>query len=677
MSRSVFKPVALFAITLLFVLTVSRLALSIWLLPKINGWTEFSELMFWGLRLDIQLIGLFSFLLVGLTVVMAHGRAAFSWRLVLRLIVTLIVPTAILLELMTPSFLLEYGVRPNRLFYEYLNSPKEVGSMLLTSRLAMVVFGLAVLAGSVIFTWKISRRWVANSCWRRTDWLVAPALLLICFAGARGTADHRPLNPASAAITSNAMLNDLPMSSAYSLIYAMWRAGDESDVALSYGKISDVEALRRVRKASGVPASLFIDDVSTQHFQVAAAAKDPSKAHNNGQNDGQGTRQNKSQTKPKNYVLILMESLGAEFVGSLGGLPLTPEMDALAKQGLAFTNLYATGTRSVRGIEATTTGFLPSPARAVVKLPKAQQNFYTIADTLNDAGYDSQFIYGGNAHFDNMRRFLANNGFAEIIERKDFPTDAFSSSWGVADEYLFDRLHQELMQRSASPDSSPLFSFTFTSTNHEPYEHPVGKVAAFNTPTNTVENAVQYTDWALGRFFATAKKSPYWDNTIFLVVADHNSRVYGDQLLPIERFHIPGMFIGGGIEPQDYPELASQIDLPVTALSLLGVDSVNPMSGRDLTRSTLPGRAIMQFRSTQAYRQGDHVLVLQPEKAPSHWQVTEGRMKPAERSETLELDALAHARWANVAYANNLYSASAGEQVNVALLQEAAEALVQ
>jgi phosphoglycerol transferase MdoB-like AlkP superfamily enzyme len=645
MPATIFRPLAYFAVTLLFVLTVSRLGLAIWLLPKVGDWGEFSELMFWGLRLDIQLIGVFSFLLATITIIFAHGRALTLWRVLLRASVTLIVPAAVMLELATPSFLLEYGVRPNRLFYEYLDSPKEVGSMLLSSRLPMVVFALVVLFAALFFMWNLSRRWVNGSAWRKSDWLIAPLLLVLCFGGARGTSGHRPLNPASAAITSNAMLNDLPMSSLYSLAYAAWRARDESSVALTYGYMPDDEVLRRVRKSSGISAPMFVDDDSTQHWQIATG----------------------EHGKAKNYVLILMESLGAEFVGSLGGQPLTPELDALAKEGMNFTNLYATGTRSVRGIEATTTGYLPSPARAVIKLPNAQKDFYTIANTFNDAGYHSQFIYGGNAHFDNMRRFLANNGFAEIIDGKDFSDDAFRSSWGVADEYVFDRLHNELMEATEGGHEEPRFTFAFTSTNHEPFEHPMGRVAEYNTPHDTVENAVQYTDWALGQFFAKAKKSPYWDNTVFLVVADHNSRVYGDQLIPIERFHIPAMFLGGGVIPQQYNELASQIDLPVTALSLVGIDSINPMLGRDLTSTKMLGRSIMQFRNTQAYRQGDHVVVLQPEKAPTHWSYQGDKLVLAERIEELEKEALAHAIWANKAYVNNLYASSAWDKSQVSM----------
>lgn len=119
-------------------------------------------------------------------------------------------------------------------------------------------------------------------------------------------------------------------------------------------------------------------------------------------------------------VILLQESLGAQFVGSLGGLPLTPNLDELMQEGWQFTQMYATGTRSVRGIEAVTTGFPPSPSRAVVKLSKSQTGFFTIADLLKEQGYHTQFIYGGEANFDNMKTFFFGNGFDQIVEEKNY-----------------------------------------------------------------------------------------------------------------------------------------------------------------------------------------------------------------------------------------------------------------
>lgn len=184
--------------------------------------------------------------------------------------------------------------------------------------------------------------------------------------------------------------------------------------------------------------------------------------------------------KPKNLVILLQESLGAQFVGSLGGLPLTPNIDALSREGWAFEQLYATGTRSVRGIEAVLTGFTPTPAQAVVKLGKSQTNFFTIADLLKQRDYDTSFIYGGESHFDNMRSFFLGNGFTTIVEQKDFKNPVFEGSWGASDEDLmakandtFEALHKQ---------GKPFFSLVFSSSNHDPFEFPDHRISSTSSP---------------------------------------------------------------------------------------------------------------------------------------------------------------------------------------------------
>lgn len=143
---------------------------------------------------------------------------------------------------------------------------------------------------------------------------------------------------------------------------------------------------------------------------------------------------------------MLQESLGAQFVQSLGGKNLAPEFDKLLNQGWSFDQLYATGTRSVRGIEAVVTGFTPTPARAVVKLDKSQHNFFTLAALLQQEGYATQFIYGGESHFDNMKSFFLGNGFADIVDFDDIEQPEFVGSWGASDGDLFRQADKELQQ---------------------------------------------------------------------------------------------------------------------------------------------------------------------------------------------------------------------------------------
>ena len=196
-------------------------------------------------------------------------------------------------------------------------------------------------------------------------------------------------------------------------------------------------------------------------------------------------------------------------------------------------------------------------------------------------------------------------------------------------------------------------------SNHSPYDYPAGRIQPYDADPHTVNNAVKYADYALGQFFARARASSYWDDTVFLVVADHNSRVFGAEVIPIDHFHIPALVLGGGIEPSVYKPVASQIDMPPTLLSLIGVSSVHPMIGHDLTRpefAAWPGRAIMQYDDTQAYLAGNEVAVLRRHLPPATFRYDGGTKLVAEPDNAeLEALALAHATWTSDTYEHLSY----------------------
>ncbi|NJS37150.1 MAG: LTA synthase family protein [Brachymonas sp.] len=202
------------------------------------------------------------------------------------------------------------------------------------------------------------------------------------------------------------------------------------------------------------------------------------------------------------------------------------------------------------------------------------------------------------------------------------PEAKFVGTWGASDGDLFDRAHREFLQ---APKDKPFMALMFSSSNHSPFEFPDGVIELYEQPKATVNNAVKYADHAIGKFFAAAKASPYWENTVFLVVADHNSRVYGNSIFPVSRFHIPALILGGPIKPQRISTLTSQLDLGPTVLSVLGLNTTHPMTGRDLTdpkQQQRMGRSIMQFDQIQAYREADRMVLLQPGGAPRGAQLT-------------------------------------------------------
>jgi phosphoglycerol transferase MdoB-like AlkP superfamily enzyme len=269
----------------------------------------------------------------------------------------------------------------------------------------------------------------------------------------------------------------------------------------------------------------------------------------------------------------------------------------------------------VRGIEAVISGYAPTPAQSVVKLSLAQKNFFTIASLLSEKGYLTEFIYGGESHFDNMRGFFTNNGFSHVVDQKDFVKPEFVGSWGVSDEDLLNRTHEQLLAHHAS--GKPFFTLAFTSSNHAPFEFPDGRIELFDKVKATENNAVKYTDYALGEFFKKAKASPYYQDTLFLVVADHDIRVRGDDLVPVKHFHIPALILGADIQARKISTVASHIDLPTTLLSLAGIEAEHPMIGRDISAepADLAGRAMMQYEQNYAWMEGQQVVVLRPEKA--------------------------------------------------------------
>lgn len=603
------KPFILFTIISLASLSLCRLMLSIWQESRIPSLSDWITLLGFGIRIDSVTIALFIGIPAVITLLIS-GIPYINklWDMICRFWLMAGLSFFIFMEASTPAFILEYSLRPNRLFIEYLIYPKEVFSMLwsghkLTLFLSTLISLLAVYASFKIFKNSsiISNN---NPRWFERPFL-AVFILLFAVAVARSSLQHRPINPSFTSFTNDPLVNSLTLNSSYSVLYALKGMKNEISSFDLYPKMSKEEITSTIRQSMQLNPEVFIsEEYPTLHKQIATQRYE----------------------KPKNLVIILEESLGAQFVKSLGGLDLTPSYDALSEEAWTFERLYATGTRSVRGIEAVVTGFVPTPARSVVKLPKSQSEFFTLAKLLGNANFDTSFIYGGGAHFDNMSSFFFGNGFKQIIEEKHYKDPQFLGSWGVSDEDLFNKANQTFTEKAKQ--DKPFFSLVFSSSNHDPYEFPDNKIDLYEEPKNTRNNAVKYADFALGKFIEQAKASNYWDDTVFLIVADHDARVHKASLVPINNFHIPGLILGKDIHPKKDKRIISHIDLAPTLLSLIGLDSTHPMVGRDLTKQddNYVGRAMMQFANNQAFMQGEDVVILQPEKQPKSFKYINGEL---------------------------------------------------
>ncbi len=587
--------IAMFIIGLIVVNT-SRFGLVLWKLDRINATGKLTEILMQGLRVDIIELCLLSLIPVLLLPFFAISKWWRGWQRFTYIWVILVVVLLVFLEVATPGFIAEYDVRPNRIFVEYLKYPHEVVSMLWGGFRIHIFACLIFIALTVYAMRSIMKPWLTTSNrsnWSLTKTLITWPLIFILLAlGIRSTLGHRPANPALFAITADSMVNSLILNSAYSVNYAVYNMLSENKSSEMYGKMPREEIFRLTGNQD--------TDIPTLKTLIPSHKRE----------------------KPLNLVILLQESLGATFVESLGGVPVTPNLEKLKEEGIWFEQLYATGTRSVRGIEAVTTGFQPTPADSTVKLTKSQKNFFTLASLLAKQGYSTEFIYGGESHFDNMRGFFTGNGFQNIVDQKDYKNPIFIGSWGASDEDLLNKTHEQLLAHHQS--GKPFFTLAFSSSNHAPFEFPDGRIQLYEQPKATDNNAVKYADYAIGQFFEKAKKSPYWKNTIFLIVADHDIRVRGNTLVPIEHFHIPGLILGADIKPQQLTSVASQVDLPVTLLSLMGIKAQHPMTGRDLSSEApdTKGRAMMQYTDNFAWMEestvGKDVVVLRAGKVPAH-----------------------------------------------------------
>ena len=587
-----YRVFALFAGLALILLSLSRIGLMLWQWPRVDGLGNVGWMLLQGVRADLILVGLLLAIPVLLAPILALAPFAKFWRFFSLLWCVIALTLIIFIELSSPSFIAQYDIRPNRLYVEYLKYPKEVFSTLWQGFRVPLIGGTLLTA---LLVWLGTRLLVRQAKQMQsfnvlTLWLTWPVVVIAVFLSIRSTLDHRPANPALFAITSDSLVNSLIINSPYSVLYAIYSMRHEARSSEIYGKLDEAKMVELARDWPWLKSYQFNHpQYPTLHQQQATVVRE----------------------KPLNLVIVLQESLGATFVQSLGGLPVTPELEKLKAEGLWFERLYATGTRSVRGIEAVVAGFYPTPAQSTVKLSNSQQNFTTVASILKKQGYQTQFVYGGEAHFDNMRSYFTGNGFSQIVDIKQIKNPQFVGSWGASDEDLFNTAHQQLEQ--LHQQGQPFLSLIFTSSNHEPFEFPDGRIELFEQPKNTVNNAVKYADWAMGEFFKKAKASAYWQDTLFLIVADHDNRVYGSNLIPLEKFKIPGLILGADVKPERLPTLASQVDLVPTLLSMMGVSACHPLLGRDFTLDkSSPGRALIQFDNYFALMQDDGLTILKP-----------------------------------------------------------------
>lgn len=272
-------------------------------------------------------------------------------------------------------------------------------------------------------------------------------------------------------------------------------------------------------------------------------------------------------TKRPNILIILMEGFGGAFVEPLGGLPdVTPHFNRLSKEGIFFTNCYANSFRTDRGTVCTFSGYLGLPTASVMKIPAKSRTLPAIAEGLSKAGYKTDFLYGGDINFTNMKSYLLSTGYQRLTANTDFSlAEQTSNAWGVNDDITFEYLYNQLRNRK---EEGPWHTAFLTLSSHEPFEVPYHRLE------DKIPNAFAYTDECLGKFIDRLKQTPAWKDLLVICLPDHGFYYPREGSNAMPRFyHIPLLWLGGAVkQPMQVDKIMNQTDLGATLLGQLGLE---------------------------------------------------------------------------------------------------------
>lgn len=480
----------------------------------------------------------------------------------------------------------EFNTRFNFIAVDYLVYTTEVIGNIQQSYpiewIIVVLFALAISSTLMLRT-QIRKSMIGSSSFKqRSKYLGIYSLVLVGIFFGVSIDYHR--------FSDNTYVNELAGNGLYEL-FAAYR-NNELNYEQFYKKLPNDQVVDIIKDQIKTPEATFIEgSMSSIERKI----------------------NNPGEEQKLNVVMISIESFSADFMGIFGNdKNLTPHLDSLANHSLVFTNLYATGTRTVRGLEALSICVPPTPGQSIVRRP-SNENLFSLGELFNEKGYQSKYIYGGYGYFDNMNNFFANNGY-EVVDRTALADNEidYENIWGVADENLFSLAVKEIDKTTMG--GKPIFAQIMTTSNHRPYTYPEGRI---DIPSHTGrEGAVKYTDYAIGKFIKDASSKPWFNNTLFVIVADHCASSAGKTDLPVDKYHIPMLLYSPAhIQAGRMDRLMSQIDIGPTLLGLLNFSYTSKFFGYDMFKLEQGReRAFISTYQKLGFIKNGKMVILSPQK---------------------------------------------------------------
>ncbi|MDH3319179.1 MAG: LTA synthase family protein [Betaproteobacteria bacterium] len=621
-------PAAALAAVLVLLATATRIALALRADAVVPDFATLAQAFGRGLWFDVA-AAIFAVTPLVFWLALAPDRLARTWVYRSLTLVAFAAACFGLLVLAVSEWLFweEFGARFNFIAVDYLLYTQEVIGNIWESYPVGRILVMLALAAAVLTTLLARRLWRSSGAplgWRAMLASVLVQAVLLGGALQLADADQKDFSQQDSA-------NELAGNGLYDFFAANRR--NELSYERYYATLPFAEALARVR--GGFEGAEWIaPELDGVERHVRATSRE----------------------RRLNVVVVTVESLGAEFLGVYGNAAgLTPNLDRLARESVWFADVYATGNRTVRGLEALALAAPPTPGQSIVRRPH-NDALFSLGSLFEDKDYGVLFAYGGYGYFDNMNAFFDANDYRSV-DRREIPSDKieFENVWGVADEHLFDQVIEEFDRGLAARPERPLFAHVMTTSNHRPYTYPNGRI---DIPSGTGrDGAVKYTDYALGRFLERARTRPWFANTVFVITADHGANARGGAQIPVDKYRIPlFVYAPGLIAPRRVDRLMSQIDIAPTLLGMLGFDYYSKFLGRDLLNSPpASDRAFVANYQTLGFIHGGQIALLQPKgRMQAYRMEADGRVGAIASAPELERDAIAYYQVASHAFRNGL-----------------------
>lgn len=478
----------------------------------------------------------------------------------------------------------EFNVRYNFIAVDYLIYTTEVINNIIESYNMPLIIGSVLLV--VFFVLFLIRKKIVLS--QQQSYRFKKRTIAFFIFMLLPTAGYFLVNNWYKNFSQNNYVNELAGNGIYEFGSAFWN--NEIDFNRFYATRNDTANFTILRKMTQTTNSTLGNDLLSVDREI----------------------KNDSPAKKWNVVYISVESLSGEYLKHFGSTQnITPFLDSLIPYSLFFENFYASGTRTVRGLEALSLAIPPTPGQSIVRR-KDNGDMFTIGNVLKPKGYDVRYIYGGNAFFDNMGKYFGGNGY-QVLDKRDIPENLVNhtTAWGVDDEASFNFTLQQCDK--SYNEGNLFFNHIMTVSNHRPYTYPDGRI---DIPSSKQDftGGVKYTDFAINDFIKKAQKKPWFNNTIFVIVSDHCSRSAGKTDLPVNRYHIPCLIYAPQlIKPSIEKRLVSQIDLAPTVLGFLNQSYTSRFLGSDVfKRDTLNDRIFISTYQDMGYIRNNKLVILSP-----------------------------------------------------------------